>query len=79
MEPFVLFEDDHLLAVNKPAGVNTHAPDRLAMEGLHEWLQRRRGRPLAIHHRLDKETSGALVFGKTTTANRRWCEKPTSS
>ena len=75
MEPLVLFEDDHLLAVNKPAGVNTHAPDVFAPEGLHEWLQRRRGRPLAIHHRLDKETSGVLVFGKTPTANRSLTEQ----
>lgn len=75
MEPFVLFEDDHLLAVSKPAGVNTHAPDRFAPEGLHEWLQRRRGRPLAIHHRLDKETSGLLVFGKSASANRSLTEQ----
>ncbi|MFA7006992.1 MAG: pseudouridine synthase, partial [Verrucomicrobiia bacterium] len=75
MEPFVLFEDDYLLAVNKPAGVNTHAPDRLAMEGLHEWLQRRRGQPLAIHHRLDKETSGVIVFGKSASANRSITEQ----
>ena len=75
MEPLVLFEDDHLLAVNKPAGVNTHAPDRLAMEGLHEWLQRRRGQPLAIHHRLDKETSGVIVFGKSASANRSLTEQ----
>ncbi|MBI5685689.1 MAG: class I SAM-dependent methyltransferase [Verrucomicrobia bacterium] len=75
MEPLVLFEDDHLLAVNKPAGINTHAPDRFAPEGLHEWLQRRRGQPLAIHHRLDKETSGVLVFGKSTAANRGLTEQ----
>lgn len=75
MEPLVLFEDDHLLAVNKPAGVNTHAPDRFAPEGLHEWLQRHRGHPLAIHHRLDKETSGVLVFGKTAAANRSLTEQ----
>jgi 23S rRNA (cytosine1962-C5)-methyltransferase len=70
VEPFLLFEDAHLLAVNKPAGVNTHAPDRFAQEGFHEWLQRRRCHPLAIHHRLDKETSGVIVFGKTALANR---------
>ena len=75
MEPLVLFEDDHLLALNKPAGINTHAPDALAPEGLHEWLQRRRGQPLAIHHRLDKETSGVLVFGKTAVANRSLSEQ----
>jgi 23S rRNA (cytosine1962-C5)-methyltransferase len=75
MEPLVLFEDDHLLAIHKPAGVNTHAPDPFAPEGLHEWLQRRRGQPLAIHHRLDKETSGVLVFGKTAAANRSLTEQ----
>jgi 23S rRNA (cytosine1962-C5)-methyltransferase len=75
VEPLVLHEDDHLLAVNKPAGINTHAPDRFAQEGLHEWLQRRRGQPLAIHHRLDKETSGVLVFGKTALANRSLTEQ----
>ena len=74
MEPLVLFEGDHLLAVNKPAGVNTHAPDQFALEGLHEWLQRRH-QPLAIHHRLDKETSGVLVFGKSASANRSLTEQ----
>ena len=75
MESLVLYEDDHLLVVNKPAGVNTHAPDRFAPEGLHEWLQRRRDQPLAIHHRLDKETSGALLFGKAASANRNLAEQ----
>ncbi len=75
MEPLILFEDDHLLALNKPAGINTHAPDVFAPEGLHEWLQRRRSRSLAIHHRLDKETSGVLVFGKSAVANRSLTEQ----
>ncbi|MBM3892113.1 MAG: hypothetical protein FJ388_23600, partial [Verrucomicrobia bacterium] len=69
MPPLILYEDDHLLAVNKPAGINTHAPDRFAQEGLHEWLQRRRGQALGIHQRLDKEVSGVIVFGKTALAN----------
>ena len=68
----IIFEDEHLLVANKPAGLNTHAPSPFAGEGLHEWL-RNSGAPraaLAIIHRLDKETSGLIVFGKTTTANR---------
>src|SRR5277367_2651513 len=70
--PCVLFEDDHLLVVNKPAGLNTHAPAPFAGEGLYEWLHHREPRwaDLAIIHRLDKETSGVMVFGKTTAANR---------
>lgn len=70
--PLVLFEDEHLLVVNKPPGWNTHAPAPYAGEGVYEWLRHREPRwaELAIVHRLDKETSGLLVFGKTPLANR---------
>ncbi len=69
---FIVFEDDHLLAVNKPAGWNTHSPAPYAGEGLYDWLRRREPRwaRLSIIHRLDKETSGVIVFGKTDVANR---------
>ena len=70
--PLILFEDEHLLVVNKPSGWNTHAPDPYAGEGIYDWLKHREARwaRLAIIHRLDKETSGVLVFGKTPEANR---------
>lgn len=77
MVPGVIFEDEHLLAVNKPAGWNTHAPSPHAGEGIYEWLRQREPRwaGLAILHRLDKETSGVLVFGKTPLANRSLTEQ----
>src|SRR5437870_9673715 len=67
----ILFEDDHLLIVNKPAGVNTHAPGPYAGEGIFDWLRPREPRwaSLAIIHRLDKDTSGVMVFSKTALAN----------
>jgi 23S rRNA (cytosine1962-C5)-methyltransferase len=70
--PCVLFEDEHLLVVNKPPGWNTHSPAPYAGEGIYEWLKNREPRwaKLAIIHRLDKETSGLMVFSKTTEANR---------
>jgi 23S rRNA (cytosine1962-C5)-methyltransferase len=70
--PCVLHEDEHLLVVNKPAGMNTHSPAPYAGEGVYDWLRHRQPRwsQLAIIHRLDKETSGVLVFGKTPQANR---------
>ena len=70
--PCILHEDDHLLVVNKPAGWNTHAPAPYAGEGIYDWLRHREPRwaTLAILHRLDKETSGVLVFGKTPLANK---------
>ncbi|MEY2407742.1 MAG: rRNA (cytosine1962-C5)-methyltransferase [Verrucomicrobiota bacterium] len=68
----ILFEDDHLLVINKPAGWNTHAPSPFAGEGVFEWLRHREPRweTLAIIHRLDKETSGVMVFAKSSEANR---------
>jgi 23S rRNA (cytosine1962-C5)-methyltransferase len=68
----LLFEDEHLLVVNKPAGWNTHAPSPFAGEGIYEWLRHREARwaNVAIIHRLDKDTSGVLLFTKTPLANR---------
>ena len=70
--PCVLFEDDHLLVINKPGGLNTHAPSPYAGEGIYDWLRHREPRwaKLAIIHRLDKETSGVLVFSKTALSNK---------
>lgn len=70
--PCLLFEDDHLLVVNKPAGWNTHSPAAHAVEGIYDWLRHREPRwtSLSILHRLDKDTSGVLVFGKTRLANQ---------
>ncbi|MSU35542.1 MAG: hypothetical protein EXS36_10590 [Pedosphaera sp.] len=77
LPPCVRHEDDHLLVVNKPAGWNTHAPSPYAGEGIYDWLRNREPRwaTLAILHRLDKETSGLLVFGKTAKANRSMTEQ----
>ena len=73
----VLHEDDQVLVINKPAGMNTHAPSPYAGEGAYEWLRSREPRwaALAIIHRLDKETSGVMVFGKTPEANRSLTEE----
>ena len=65
----ILYEDADLLVVHKPSGINTHKPDRFAPDGIHEWLGKR-GYKLSILHRLDKETSGVLIFGKSTRANQ---------
>lgn len=77
MLPCVIFEDEHLLVVNKPAGMNTHAPSPFAGEGIYDWLRHREPlwANLAIIHRLDKETSGVIVFGKTPLANRSLTEQ----
>jgi len=77
LKALILFEDEHLLVVNKPAGLNTHAPGPFAGEGIYDWLRHREPRwaSLAIIHRLDQETSGVLVFAKTRLANQSLTEQ----
>src|SRR5204863_2975320 len=57
--------------------MNTHAPSPYAGEGIYDWLRHREPRwaKLAIIHRLDKETSGVIVFSKTAVANRSLTEQ----
>lgn len=61
----VLFEDEHLLAINKPAGVAVHGGSGVS-HGVIEQLRRARPQAkfLELVHRLDKETSGILLIAK---------------
>lgn len=65
----VLFEDDHVLAVDKPAGVAVHGGSGVSF-GVIEQLRRARpqARFLELVHRLDKETSGILLLAKKRSA-----------
>ena len=58
---------------DKPAGLSTHSPDG-RREGFVEYLARQTGQKLRICHRLDKETSGAIVFARTFDAVRELAE-----
>jgi 23S rRNA (cytosine1962-C5)-methyltransferase len=75
--PCVLHEDAHLLALAKPSGVNTHRADEHAQQGFYEWAKGRvaRWEDLALHHRLDKETSGVLVFAKTRAGSKHLTDR----
>lgn len=75
----VLYEDAHLIVVDKPAGMAAHpAPGNYAGTLVHALLHHCRGslsgvggvaRP-GIVHRLDKETSGVMVAAKTDAAHQ---------
>lgn len=74
----VVFEDDHLIVVNKPAGLVVHPaagnPDGTLVNAL---LHHCRGQLSGINgvarpgivHRIDKDTSGLLVVAKTDAAH----------
>ena len=61
----IIYEDDALLVVNKPAGLAVHGGSGVSF-GVIEALrqQRPQARFLELAHRLDRETSGLLLVGK---------------
>jgi 23S rRNA pseudouridine1911/1915/1917 synthase len=67
----ILFEDEWLLAVDKPAGVLSHPSDKMKRNSVTSILKAQFPglRPHTVH-RLDRETSGALLLAKTAPAAR---------
>lgn len=65
----ILFEDDAMLAIDKPAGVAVHGGSGVSF-GVIEQLRRQRpeAKFLELAHRLDRETSGILLIGKKRSA-----------
>jgi 23S rRNA pseudouridine1911/1915/1917 synthase len=74
----ILFEDNHCLALNKPAGLLTQGDATGALSLIDEAradLKERYQKPgnvfLGMVHRLDQPTSGAIVFARTSKAAGR--------
>lgn len=71
-EPRVLHEDGELVVVDKPAGMATAAGGGIDDDAsLHAWVTRHVGARTFIVHRLDRGTSGAIVFATTAASHRR--------
>ncbi|HZF48921.1 MAG TPA: RluA family pseudouridine synthase [Polyangiaceae bacterium] len=67
----ILFEDDHLLAINKPAGIPVHPTARHHKGTVVKMLEAARdGERLMLAHRIDRETSGVLLLSRTPEADR---------
>jgi 23S rRNA pseudouridine1911/1915/1917 synthase len=80
----VIYEDDDVLVINKPAGILTHSKDALNSEatvasfiepGLNQDLT---GNRAGIAHRLDRQTSGVIITAKNTVA-QAWLQKQFSN
>ena len=71
----VLYSDNHLLAINKPAGLLTQ-PSGTDKDNLEdqakEWVKQEKQKPGAVYlhtvHRLDKPVSGVVLFARTSKA-----------
>src|SRR4051794_15763429 len=78
----VLFEDNHCLAVAKPAPLLTQAasPEIPSLEAMaRAYLKARYSKPghvyLGIPHRLDRPVSGVVLFARSTKAAQRLAEQ----
>ncbi|MDA9557872.1 23S rRNA pseudouridine(955/2504/2580) synthase RluC [Vibrio sp.] len=71
LESNIIFEDDHLLILNKPSGLAVHGGSGLkfgAIEALR--ALRPQARFLELVHRIDRDTSGILLVAKKRSALR---------
>lgn len=70
LDDLIVAEDEHLVAINKPAGLLTipaREGNEISLKGL---LQQKYGNIFTVH-RLDKETSGLVVFAKHEEAHKQ--------
>ena len=74
----ILYEDNHCLAVDKPAGRLVQADatgDATLLDDAKSYIQEKYGKPgnvyLASLHRLDRPVSGAVLFARTSKAAKR--------
>ncbi len=69
ISPTVIFEDDHLVALNKPAGLPVVAKKGSSLKpSLMNFVHERFGKEVANVHRLDEEASGLVLCAKTKPA-----------
>src|SRR5690606_30374933 len=65
MRDLVLYQDDRLIVLNKPAGIATQGGSKItrSIDGLLDALEGDEGRP-KLTHRLDRDTSGCLLLAR---------------
>lgn len=71
LDEYIILEDEHIVALNKPSGLLT-IPDREGKDiSLKLMLQERYGEIFTVH-RLDKDTSGMVIFARNEAAHRHF-------
>lgn len=80
--PHVLFEDNHLLVIEKPVGILSQedaTKDPNLFDLVKEYLKLKYQKPgnvyLGLIHRLDRPVGGVMIFGKTSKASSRLQEQ----
>lgn len=67
MEPRIIYEDNSIVVLDKPAGLQVIPGGTEERKTLEDWLKTKY-KEFHIVHRLDRETSGVMVVAKTETA-----------
>ena len=76
LEPFILFENERCLVLNKPSGMAVHGGSGLSHGVIEAFRAERPQAPyLELAHRLDRETSGCLVLAKRRSFLRAFQEQ----
>jgi len=84
----IIYEDNHLIVINKPVGILVQGDstgDEPLSETVKLYIKKKYNKPgnvyLGVVHRLDRPTSGVLVFSKTSKAlsrlNKQFSERET--
>src|SRR5690606_15258866 len=68
MAASIVFEDERLLAIDKPSGVASHGGSGISFGVIETLRALRPGHTLELVHRLDRDTSGVLVVAKKRSA-----------
>ena len=80
LEPEIIYEDNDILVLNKPSGLVVNDSETTPGQTLQSWVREKYSESLSggddsdfytrngLVHRLDKETSGIVVFAKNKTA-----------
>ena len=82
LEPEIIYEDEDILVVNKPAGLVVHSDGRTEEQDVSEWFANKYPQSInvgeklgeierpGIVHRIDRETSGVLLLAKTEKGHK---------
>ena len=68
LEAAIVFEDARLLAINKPSGIASHGGSGISFGAIEAMRALRPQDNLELVHRLDRDTSGLLVFARKRSA-----------
>ncbi|MFA3783679.1 RluA family pseudouridine synthase [Melioribacteraceae bacterium 4301-Me] len=66
----ILFEDENIVAINKPIGISSAHENKKSNVSLLELAQKKLNQKLFVVHRLDKEVSGVILFAKNKKTHK---------